>query len=247
MANGIEKAVGILIALGVGVFIINLLLALNYSGYASTHNQLATQYAKLINTNTTSVLSHNAMNITALASNSITLVCSGSCGWISATTPLSVSITGNSVSSFATNTAVATPGVAETQTFSVTSGTGTQTLTSTTGNFFNITQVLLSGMTAGAADTMTIVVTQTYNAVTPSSVPIAYFTNTITANAVTTTYAGEAPGAVANYSNNAGGNANTYGQNINLAIFALIFITIIVAVLLGIKSGKITGEGGFLQ
>lgn len=42
--NGIEKAVNVLIALGIGVFIINLILALNYSGYAQTRNQLVTQY-----------------------------------------------------------------------------------------------------------------------------------------------------------------------------------------------------------
>ena len=112
MANGVEQAVNLLIVLGIGVFIINLVLALNYSAYAQTKNNLQTQYC-VTNTN-----------------------CVG---------------TGNTLS-----------------------------------------------------------------------------------------------GVVTNYTTNGGGLTNTYAGNLNLAIFALVFITIIVAVLLGIKTANFGQSGGFL-
>lgn len=68
-----------------------------------------------------------------------------------------------------------------------------------------------------------------------------------TRNTLVTQY-GASAGVVSNYTTNAGNINNTYGTNTNLAVFALVFITIIIAVLLGIRSGKIGGggSGGFL-
>ncbi|MDE1871699.1 MAG: polysaccharide deacetylase family protein [Candidatus Micrarchaeota archaeon] len=78
------------------------------------------------------------------AANELILNLSGSFSWISSQNSLIVSVTGNSVGTYSTsNVALAAPGSIETQTFTVTSNAALQTLTTTTGNFYNITQVSL--------------------------------------------------------------------------------------------------------
>jgi hypothetical protein len=92
----------------------------------------------------TPTISSNAL--TTNGANTLTLTLGGAFGWISTSTPITVSVTGNSVSTYSTNNlnTKATPGPLQTQTFTVTNGlSATNTLTTTTGNFYNITSISL--------------------------------------------------------------------------------------------------------
>ena len=128
-------------------------------------------------------ISANAINDTESGSNTLQLSLSGSYSWISGTHPLSVAITGNSITTPASNTVYAVPGAAQTQTYSITSATTPQTLSSTAGNFYNITAITLSGLTGNpASPSITATITQTFNGVAHNSAPASYATNTITAS-----------------------------------------------------------------
>lgn len=127
--------------------------ALILSGFQNSASVL-----KLTNAGTNSL---NANTITA--ANTLNLALSGSYSWISASNPLTVAVTGNSVSSYSNGVGVntATAGTVTTETFTVTSPAASQSLgTATSGNFFNITAVKLTGVDSAAAPSITATVTE---------------------------------------------------------------------------------------
>jgi outer membrane protein assembly factor BamB len=92
--------------------------------------------------------SPRAKDITA--ANTLVLTLSGPTSWISASNPLLVTVTGNAVGKFSTFNSVSNSIVLatdsnsiESQSFLITSNAPSQTLTSTTGNFYYISQISL--------------------------------------------------------------------------------------------------------
>ncbi len=237
---GIEKSVDALIAVGISVFVLVIVLSLMYQGYAQTKIQINHAFNNPSISNSLTSASANAVNDSA--ANTLTVDFTGSYAWISSSTPLTIALTGNSISSYASNTAYAVPGNTETQTFSVTSDTALQTLTSTTGNFYNISSIDLGGITSGAYPSFTAKITQSFSGVLHGSAPSSFVTNTISATAQgTSTYA--SPGIVANFTANGGGVANTFGSNVGLAVFVVVMAVVILAIILALRN---RGGTGFL-
>ena len=178
--------------------------------------------------------SANAINDSA--ANTITLTLSGSYSWISATHPLTISITGNQISPYASNTAYATPTNALTLTYRTTSNATTQTMFTNQG-FYNITQVKLSGVTGFAVPSITATVSESFLGVAHGSAPETYATNTITAKNVSTITS-----ATAVQQFDSTGTANTTVINF-IPIVVLVALIVIILALFGLRNLLNVGEG----
>ena len=235
---GIEKGVDILIAVGIGAFVLVVILALLYQGYATTKTQINSNLNNLVTGQGTTTPSVNATYDTA--ANSLTLKLTGTTAWISATTPLSITITGNEITTYATNSAAASSTKAQTQTYSITSATSPATLGTNAGNFLNIQSITVSGQTAAAYPSFGVNVSQSYTQEVTGS-------NTLTTNTIFATTSGTAsytlPGVISNFTTNGSGLSNTYGSNLGLAVFVLVMAVVILVIILALRS---RGGGGFL-
>ena len=235
---GIEKGVDILIAVGIGVFVLVVILSLLYQGYATTKTQINNNLNNLVTGQGTTTPSVNATYDTA--TNSLTLKLTGKTAWISATSPLSITLTGNEITTYATNSVAASSTSSQTQTYSITTNTSPQTLGTNAGNFFNIQTIKISGQTASAYPSFGVNVSQSYTQEVTGS-------NTLTTNTIFAATSGTAsltqPGVTSNFSTNGSGLSNTYGSNLGLAIFVLVMAVIILVVILALRS---KGGSGFL-
>lgn len=206
------EAVIAVILLIVLVFIAQLITGVFGTASANINSTLAATTMSAMAGATT--VSNNA--ITSNGANTLTLTLSGSYKWVNPSNPLTISVTGNSISTYATNNLLtrAVAGVTETQTFTLTSNSSpTNVLTTTTGNFYNISKISLGFGTVGYLTTPSI----------SASVAQSYYqantlnTNSITGNVIYTTGQSQ---AVANYG--AVGNATS-------TIIPFITVIIIVA------------------
>jgi hypothetical protein len=246
MGKPIEEGMDALIGIGIGVFVLIIFLIMAYSAAVSSTQSLSSSLGTFSATNTLNpkTVAPFANNDVGSGSNTLVVNLAGSYGWISSAYPITITITGNSISSYATNTAYATPGPLQTQKYTLTGATTPQTLSSTAGNFFNISAILVSGVTPAAYPNMNVQIVQTYNAVAYGSVPASYATNTLSANDILTITLPAQYGIVENMSLNTQTPINTFGSNVVLVIFALVLIVIVIAVL---KMKKKNNEGGFLK
>jgi hypothetical protein len=126
--------------------------------------------------------------------NSLTITLSGTYSWISTTTPLTVTVTGNYIKAYSTGISgnVEVAGTANTQTFSLTSSTATQTLCGTCGDFYNFSGMTLAG---SSAQSVVATVTEGYNSIhgTIGTANTMVFTDTATSassNMITLDYEG---------------------------------------------------------
>ena len=212
-------------------------MVLAYSAYANSRSTLFS--ASGSSTFSPTVNSVNALN--SVGANSLVLTPTGSNSWISAANPLTVVITGNLITTYATNAAYATSTQTETQTW-VLNSPNANTVSATAGNFFNITSVTISGMTLGASPSLTVQVTQNYAGVVHGAAPWTSNTANSISMSQTVNYA-----IISNFTTYGGGAANQFGSNIGLAIFAVIFAAIILAVISSLREATGEGEsGGFL-
>ena len=151
-----SKALIGVIALVVLVFVIQLLVGVFGTATSAVNKTLA-------NTNfgQSQVSSGSSNAIWDNGVNTLTLTLSGSYKWITGVSPLTITVTGNTVGTFATNTALAVPSIANTVTYVTSSNATTQTLATAT-KFYNITSVSVSGVQAQAYPSMTATVAQNY-------------------------------------------------------------------------------------
>ena len=234
---GVKAAVITLIVLLVLVFVAQLIV-----GVFGTASSVVN--GTLVNASFFSALAHtasaNAMNDTA--ANSLVVTLSGSYSWISSSNPLTIQITGNQISTFASNTAYAVPGNSQTKTFKLTSATATQTLSATAGNFYNISNIALSGFPGTAYPSINASIVQGYISATHGSAPAAYSTNSITGLGSAAITLGQAAKQYAST-----GTANTTVINF-IPIVVLVALIIIILGLFGLKNllnvGSEAGEGG---
>lgn len=259
MAQEIGKSMDDVIYVGIGVFIIVLLGLMIYYGYGVGNNQLKLQNPAIVSA-TTSTASANNQNailantiltgFTLTNGNVITLSCSGSCAWLNGNST-QVTISGwaiNNANAGATNTIFANTIAQESQTFTVTNSLSTPvTVTTQTGNFFTINSVTISltsiAQLNAAYPSMTFTAAETTNSVTHGSAPAAFGTNTITGS---TAYTLALAGVSSNFTTYVGQLPNTYGNVLNLVIFALAFIAVILAIVLALK-GTGRKSGGFMN
>ena len=108
----------------------------------------------------------SAKAINDFAVNSLVLTLSGTTSLISAQNPLTVTVTGNAISAYAIAATYAVAGAVETQTFTITNAMSPQTLSAATGNFYNITAVVITGVTNLQYPTLTGTVSQSFDAIT---------------------------------------------------------------------------------
>ena len=176
----------------VSVFVIAIVFGVFlYATVVTNNNFLASQpYTYSASTSA----STNAVGI--IAANTISVTFTGDYANFSSATPLTLTITGNQVNAYATNTVYATQGTGITQTYTITSPTATQTLTSTQGNFFNISSVTLSSPSPSfIVGTVGAAITETYLGATHGSVPWANTVVTTTASGTLNTAAQKIAGA----------------------------------------------------
>ena len=230
--DGIEKAFVLLIFAIVAVLIINLLVSVNYQSQAQgTINLQNSNPGAVSIASTVSSLAQNDV-----AFNALKITCTGSCNFL-INNQTTYYVAGTAISAYATNVVLATQGGAENQSFTATVASWPYTLTSTTGNYYSINSVAFSiaGHTYQSYPSITLSVSQSFNAVSHNSAPAIYATNTITGQSV---YTITPAGVVSNYTLVAGGINNTVGLNLGYVIGLLFLIIIIVALLWGIRSGK---------
>ena len=247
-AEGIYVAIGIAIALGVAIFVLNIINTINYSASASTANNLMKQYGTPSISQLTSPQSAIAANIATLG-NGITLNFVGPTSWISASNPLTVTITGAYPANVATNVIVANGMTSVTNTFTVTSGSNGELLCSYCGNFLTINTITLTGVPASAAPSLNVQAVEVFNSVTPSSAPASYTSNQISANGIATVTLPNTYGIVVNATASSGSLNSAYTNNLVILVGALVLIALLVAILLALRSGGFGtgGSGGFMK
>ena len=247
----ISESMDQIIYVGIGIFVLVLILSVTYQGYGTAaQTQLSQISTTLTQTATTNSVTYSTANSAAnmVAPNALTITLGGTTGGISGANPLTVKITGVLVSSYATNLIVAVAGSSVvTQTYTLTNAIpATQTLNST-GNFYTINTIVLTGETALASPSITAKVTQTFlsgNGLMPWT---SNYVNSITANGITLVAAGGGLGAQENFTTYSGPLPNTFGSALQLAVFALVFIAVILAVVGALRGGTGGGSsGGFL-
>ena len=181
----------------------------------------------------------NAINIVptnGLAGAGLTVTLSGTYA-ISPSYPLTLTVTGNTVSAYATNVVYAVPGAKSTYTYTLTNTTSPQTLTSTATQFYNITSMTLSGVTAYDSPSITLLVTQTYNSVVHGAA-LTYLSNTITGTGVDTVTL-----STANNNFNSAGSSVTTVLNFMSIIFLIAAVVILLS-LFGLDKIFEIGRGG---
>lgn len=232
-----------IIYVGIGIFVLILILSLNYQGYAVSSNQIVLRYGQVSATNA-STASGSALYIKA--ANTLSVTFTGAYTWIGATTPVTLTLTGNLVNAYATNAAAANSIGLETQVFTINSPTATQTLGVNAGNFYNLQTITLSGVYGAASPSITATVTESYNQIVTGSNTVT--TNTIVGSDIVSVSLGSQPGVVSNYTLYAGPLPNTFAGALQLAVFALVFIAIILAIIGALRGGQVAGtSGGFLS
>lgn len=235
MAESIDS----LVYVGFGIFLLIIVLSLSYQS-----SQTAVQNLQLSSGQSLQFGGNSANAVNDVVTNTLSITLTGATGWITTGHPLTISITGNQLNAGATNALFATFSAAQTQTFTITSPTSPQTLTTTTGNFYNITAVTLTGIGGEAFPSIGVTVTQTFNSAVHGSAPAAFVVNTITASS-TYLYTTN-NGVIANETTYTGQLPNTFGGALQLAVFALVFIAVLLAVLGALRPGGVGPSGGFL-
>lgn len=167
----------------------------------------------------------NAINFNSVNSIAVGLSGGGSTyPWITAATPLTISITGNVILNDASNTVLAKPGNAITETavfISPPSG-----ITSAfSANFYNISTVTMTGV-APQATGLIATITENYNGVVGSSAPAAFTVNALVATGTSTARGSTAYNAT-NYGLSGVGTLTSYLPLIALVIVAAILIGIV--------------------
>lgn len=171
--------------------------------------------------NSVNAITFNSFSTNAIQSN-IIISCSDNCNWVTAANPLTVSLSGNYVT---TNAAIGSNAVSigsGTQSVTFTSNP-TGTVTSFVGNFYNITTVAVTGVAPGQSGEV-LTITQKYGA-TPRGVG-GYVTNSIVATGTVTSSGSVAYNAI-NYGNTSIGTLTSFLSLIALVLVAAIIIGIV--------------------
>lgn len=242
--EGIFEGLNLLIWMGIAVFVIALIVALNYSGQAQSGKSLLTQSGFKV-TNQSTTLSGNAPAVNDMGPNALVLTAiGGSTTWISASNPLLVTVTGCPITTYAANTNGAVCSGSSSNTYKVTSTT-TPTTLDANGAVYKTLNVTLSNLYGNSGAVPSVTVTLQEQFLGANSVVGNFVSNTLVANMIANVATGTAYGAYTNYTTNAGNLNNTFGTNINLAVFALVFIIIVLIVLLVVRN-KSGSSGGYL-
>ena len=236
----ISESMDQIIYVGIGLFVLVLILSIDYNGYGiSASQQLQTSGYTITQQGTQNSLA----SVNMVAANTLSIVAfNGMTSWIGAGNPLTVTVTGLSIATYATGggvTAQAIPGASNTLTFQVTSTSAPVTLTASS-QFYSINTITLSGFagTSGASPDVGVTLQQASNTLAG--------TPTITANEIANVLLGTSYGAYSNFSTYGNNSINAFGGAIQLAVFALVFIAVILAVVGALKGGSGGGSGGFL-
>jgi hypothetical protein len=252
--DGLKKGIDLVIILGLTVFVVMIIVALNYSGNGTVNKTLLQQggFGTFNRTTTASGPALDFNSVNPATGNDLEIdVLSGATSWISPTNPLLVTVTGYAVGSYASNQIQATQGAVLSNTFTVTSTTTPIVLCTLCGNWVSINTITLSsqGLTAlpGAAyPGIAITMDEDFANTLYLSHPAAGGTNTITANEIANVVLGNAYGAQLNYSSTGGAISNTYATNANLLIFAMLLIIVLLAVMMAIRGGVNQNSGGMM-
>ena len=248
----ISEAMDQIIYVGVAIFILILLLSFSYNGLGTAGNiQLQQGGFQVIQQGTTK--SQGAFDFNVLSNSVILENIGGSDSWISVTTPLYITVTGETVTTVATNTVIAVNSVGFTTLTFVVNSISTPITLTTSGNFYSINTITLTtpyGATTlptSAYPSITANVAQVYYAVKENSAPVTFSGNTQAANEIANVILGPQYGAYANFSTYGSPLPNTFGGALQLAVFALVFIAVILAVVGALRGGGIgASSGGFL-
>lgn len=246
----ISESMDQIVYVGIGIFVLILILSIDYSGYGISNQATLLSTGFSVQTHTTTQ-SQGAFDFNVLSNSLVLTALGGTTSWISASNPLYIDVSGLTVQTVATNTVQAVPSSAQTTlSFSITSSAVPQTLT-TSANFYSINSIKLyipgpNELPPTAAPGMTATVNQLYYAVTYLSHPVTYSGNSQTANKISNVLVGAQIGAYYNYSNYGDNGINAFGGALQLAIFALVFIAVILAVLGALRGGGTVASGGFL-
>ncbi len=171
-----------------------------------------------------------------VGANDLTIALSGTYNWVSPQFPLTVYITGNAVSAYATNTAFATNSPSTTVSYVLNNPSGTYDEGTAAGNWYQITSISTSQVPAVGYPSVTATATQTFLAAVHNSAPWSNTVNTITASdaVVLTSTTG------LTYSNTAGQSVTTV-----LNFLTIIFLVAALVILLSLFGlDKILRVGG---
>jgi len=221
-----------LIIIGVAIVIA---LGISYTNQNQNQQQLAAQGAQFAAINSTTPISAIAANIATLG-NGIVLNFFGNTTWISASNPLTITISGAFPTNVATNVIAAnSPGGSTiSYSFPVTSNSPGTVFCTSCGNFLTMNQVTVTGVPLSTDLSFNVQAVEVFNAVSPGSAPASYSVNTITANDA---FSAVTRGLYLNYTQNAGGVANTSGTNGNY-VYYILFMALVLSVIIGVLAKK---------
>lgn len=202
-----------------------------YGTLAITQSQVLSAFAR----NGTSTGTANTLPaVNDMSANSLTITLGGTYA-ISPTYPLTVAISGNTITTYGTLSASVASTSSQTQTFVLTSGTATQTLCASCGNFYNFSGLTLTGLNGQEIPTITAAVTQNYNAI--------YSTGHASANTISFTDTGTVAGTTATTNFNLAGVSVTTVLSFMSIIFLIAAVVILLS-LFGMENLFKLGKGG---